>query len=132
MVRFWAVLAVIMLAGCNGGIDLDDRGPYLWPAPNYGEPWTKRSFVVRYSESDNTLEQIRALMIERCGPDFKTAWVIPHRWVGTALHPHVLSVACGDHPPPKPEFRGQAVEAGMAVELKPGGSTGGFFGPAPE
>ena len=129
MVRRWAVVAVLALAGCNGGIDTDDRGPYLWPVPSYGVPWTARAFTLRYNERSNTLEQIRALIAERCGPEFETARVYPLRWSGTVLHPHSLKVVCGAPPPREPEFRGQAVDAGTLLSLKPGGEGGGFFDP---
>ncbi|MEI6559585.1 MAG: hypothetical protein WCO00_14375 [Rhodospirillaceae bacterium] len=127
MIRMWTVVAVLMLAGCNGGIDTDDRGPYLWPTPDYGVPWTARQFSLRYNERSNTLEQLRALIAERCGPDFAFARVFPQRWTGPVLHPHTLRVVCGDAPPPRPEFRGQAVEAGSLLSLTRGGPGGDFF-----
>ncbi len=131
MIRVLAVMAALALAGCNGGIDTDDRAPYLWPAPDYGVPWTARSFTLRYNESDNTLEQIRALIAERCGPGFRAARIFSQRWTGPVLHPHALKVVCGDPPPPRPEFRGQAVQIGSLISLTPGGEDGGFFTPDP-
>ena len=129
MVRRWAVVAALALAGCNGGIDTDDRGPYLWPTPDYGVPWTARSFTVRYNERSNSLEQIRALIAERCGPDFTTARVFPQRWTGPVLHPHSLKVVCGDPTPRQPEFRGQTIEAGILLSLNRDGPGGEFFDP---
>ena len=129
MVRVLAVMAALALAGCNAGFDGDDRGPYLWPTPDYGVPWTARAFTLRYNERSNSLEQIRALIAERCGPDFASARVYPHRWTGTALHPHALRVVCGEPPPPQPAFRGQAIEASALLSLKPFGAGGEFFDP---
>ena len=134
MVRLLAVMAlmaVTVLTGCNGGFDADDRGPYIWPTPDYGVPWTKRKFTLRYNERSNTLEGIRSLIAERCGPGFDTARVFPQHWTGTVLHPHTLAVICGAPPPPRPEFRGQAVAASTLLSLKPGGDGGDFFAPAP-
>ena len=119
--------AMAVLAGCNGGFDPDDSTPYLWPTPAYGVPWTAREFTVRYNEGSNTLEQVRALIAERCGPTFKAARVWPQRWTSTALHPHSLKVMCGNPTPRRPEFRGQTVEAGTLLSLDRGGPGGAFF-----
>ena len=127
MVRRWLWVTVLVLAGCNGGIDTEDRGPYIWPTPPYGVPWTARSFTLRYNERSNTLEQIRAMIAERCGGKFETARVYPQRWAGTVLHPHSLRVACGDPPPPQPEFRGKTVETGTLMSLTRGGPGGEWF-----
>ena len=126
-----AMAATVMLAGCNGGFDPDDRAPYLWPTPDYGVPWTAREFTLRYNERSNTLEQVRALIAERCGPAFKTARVWPQRWTATALHPHSLKVVCGDATPRHPEFRGQTVDNGILLSLVRGGPGGEFFDPDP-
>ncbi len=127
MVRLWTVLAVLVLAGCNGGFNPDDDAPYVWPAPPYGVPWTARTFTLRYSERANTLEQIRAEIAELCGPGFDTARVFPQPYSGPVLHPHSLRVVCGSPPPVQPEFRGQTVPTSWLLSLKPGGSGGEFF-----
>jgi len=93
--------------------------PYLTPQPSDVIPWTAKSFTLRYSEWWNTQDEIREKIAQLCGPDIDTARVTPDRLSGSALHPHNLAVSCGSPPPPKPGFRGQTVEEGYLMSLKP-------------
>jgi len=105
-----------MLAGCSWDPDMS---PYLLPQPPDMVPWTAKNFTLRYSEWWNTDEELRAKIAELCGPDIDFARITTSRRDGSALHPHNLSVACGTPSPPKPAFRGQTVDEGTLISLKP-------------
>ena len=114
--RLWAVLAVVAVTGCAGETDV---APYIWPTPPDNVPWTGTSFELRYSDWRNTPDDLRQTVAQWCGPRFNTARIYPHPYTGTALHPHSATVVCGSPPPPRPEFRGQAVDESYLMPLAP-------------
>ncbi len=111
-----ASFVLVGLAACSTDAD---RAPYVWPTPEYGVPWTAKTFNIRYSEWWNTEEELAEKVAEMCGPEFAQARVHPHRNEGSVMHPNVLLVECGDVPPPKPEFRGQRFDDSYVIALKP-------------
>ncbi len=116
MVRVFSVMAAMALA--VGGCAMDTK-PYVWPTPVYGVPFIQTSFTLRYSKLLNSEDEIREVVARYCGPGYDVARVTPVDWVGTAVHPDALSVACGPSPQPLPKFRGHDVSLTYMISLRP-------------
>lgn len=115
MTRFPLFLVLLTVAGC--GCDTTSL-PYVWPDPVYGNP-PPVSFLVRYSELYNSEEEIRATIAETCGPNTDAARIFASDNRGPVLHPQQSLVICGPSPAPQPAFRGQEVDPGRLISLKP-------------
>ncbi|MEI8394050.1 MAG: hypothetical protein WCF85_04885 [Rhodospirillaceae bacterium] len=117
MGRVFSLLALMAVAACGTETN---RLPYVWPDPGDVVPWNSTAFTVRYSEWWNTEAELQATIAELCGPKFTVARLSSPRRDGSAMHPFSVSVKCGSAPVPKPQFRGQAVDVGRIISLKPG------------
>ena len=115
MTRLPLLLVLLTVAGC--GCDTTSL-PYIWPQPVYGEA-PPVSFLVRYSEMYNSDEDVRATIAETCGPQTEVARMFASDNRGPLLHPQQSLVICGPAAEPKASFRGQEIDPGRLISLKP-------------